>query len=102
MTQATQLTLLGSDPQQVPSKEEWYAAAREALAWTARQHFTLTTDDVLEHYPELEAVAEPRAWGPVMQWGCREGLIWPMDYGQSRRKRSHKRPKRTWKSLVFG
>lgn len=56
---------------------EWLWHAHRALRACVARLDRLTSDDVWDELDSLgiEAPREPRAMGPVMTWGVREGLI---------------------------
>lgn len=83
--------------------DEWRLEAAAAIRRVAVRQRELTTDDVLAEAPELELTIEPRAWGPMMLYAAKDGLIAPTDrYAPSARRQSNARHKRVWRSLVHG
>lgn len=83
--------------------DEWRREAIGAIRRVAERQPELTTDDVLAAAPDLELTVEPRAWGPVMLYAAKDGLIAPTDrYAPSSRRQSNARHKRVWRSLICG
>lgn len=82
--------------------DEWMEAALEAVRETAERMAELTTDDVMDRYPDLPEPHNPRAWGPVMVRAKAEGIIESTGYmAASSRVSSHSRRKLLWRSQVY-
>lgn len=78
---------------------EWKDLAFDALVKCAMMHETLTAYDIW-HY--VDKPLEPRANGPLMLRGKREGIIAPTEeFRQTGGTVRHAGPARVWKSLVF-
>ena len=83
------------------SSEDFKTAARDGLRRVALAQAELTAEDV-QDLIGIEA-HDNRAWGPVMTWGVKEGLIEKTDpekFVQSRFPRRHLMDVRVWRSLV--
>ncbi|MHB8973591.1 MAG: hypothetical protein ACYC3X_25485 [Pirellulaceae bacterium] len=73
----------------------------QAIAATARELPTLTTDDVWLRVPQVVRLAvEPRVMGALMREAARRGVIEPMPgiFLASDMVRCHRRPKQVWRS----
>lgn len=81
------------------SDPEWALEAREALVTYLRKHATFFVDDFWER-SGLRFPAEGRAFGAVVQWAARQGLM--QRSGTSRPSaRSHGSDKPVWTSLLY-
>ena len=83
----------------------WRTAANDALLSVARSQGTLTSDDVwlTLHRRNISNPAEPRAMGPVMQHGVREGWIAPTNQvrvADIPSSPNHRRPQRVYRSRI--
>lgn len=76
--------------------EAWREEARDALLDTIEKHGEFTTDDI-----DCKPPREPRAWGPILLWAARAGVI--ENTGRVRKSvetQCNARPKAIWKRLV--
>lgn len=93
---------------QVPASSiGWNQYAKLALTIRATQESQLTSDDVWRQLKlaGVEGPVEPRAMGPIMKWGTKQGLISSTSYTSAPAKqirKNHKRPLAVYISLVTG
>jgi len=82
------------------SDPDWKLEAREALVAHLRKHKTFFVDDFWAT-SGLRFPAEGRAFGAIVQWAARQGLM--ERSGMSRPSaRSHGSDKPVWTSLLYG
>lgn len=90
---------------ETPMAQPWMALATIALHRTACRFEMLTTDDVWAELREhgIDGPSEPRALGPVMMRGARQGWVTATrEVRLSKRTVAHAGPKRLWASNVLG
>lgn len=90
---------------ETPMAQPWMALATIALHRTACRFEMLTTDDVWDELRAqgIDGPSEPRALGPVMMRGARQGWVTATrEVRLSKRVIAHAGPKRLWASNLVG
>lgn len=91
------------------SNVAWLAEVASVLEAVARKYSTLTSDDVWNELKEwsvpVPAPTDPRAMGPVMKNGVKDGIIaatgdWIVSDTPAT-PRNHGRPQRVYRSLIY-
>ncbi len=85
---------------------DWQSEAYAVILDVAKSLRDFTCDQVWERRPDLLGRVHNRsALGPVMTHAAKNKLIaraWDEPDRSSKRKETHGRPQRVWKSLVYG
>ena len=82
--------------------DSWRFHAEQAVLRAARKLPELTVDDVQLEMPVEITTHEGRAMGAVMLAAAKVGWIQPTDrFKPGNQPKSHRNPRRVWKSLVW-
>lgn len=103
MSEGWALATEGMERSYASAKEEWKAAALEAVFTAAQQFETFTADEVWTSFPEGYLKTNGSALGHVMRQAKAEG--WIKTTGEFRygtRPVMHCKPLPIWRSLIYG
>lgn len=81
--------------------QEWMEMAVQCMYGLAASGAEFTSDTVRDAVPEEFATHEPRALGPVMMRGIRDGVITAVGWTTEGRAAAHARPRRLYIGTEF-